>query len=61
MKKKKQICCNLCNIQFPCDELSSKRMKRHSDFHNLALIQKRNTVQGIPKYSITYSETELHG
>jgi ribosomal protein L39E len=30
--------------------MSSKRMKRHTDFHRLAKIQKRNTTYGIPKY-----------
>jgi hypothetical protein len=52
MDKKLLICCNLCGIQFPYDKSISNRMKRHTDFHKLALIQKRNTTPGTPKYSI---------
>ena len=34
------------------DNLCLERMKRHTDFHKLALIQKRNTTHGIPEYLI---------
>jgi hypothetical protein len=34
------------------DNLCLERMKRHADFHKFALIQKRNTTHGIPKYLI---------
>ncbi|MBT6646618.1 MAG: hypothetical protein HOB51_03765 [Thaumarchaeota archaeon] len=52
MNKKLLICCSLCSIQFPYDESISNRMKRHTDFHKFAKIQKRNTTSGTPKYSI---------
>jgi hypothetical protein len=61
MKEKLLICCNLCNMQFPCDESSSNRMKRHTDFHQFAQIQKRNTTHGIPKYSINIDLVKQHG
>tara|TARA_B110000438_G_scaffold30085_1_gene29251 strand:- start:156 stop:299 length:144 start_codon:yes stop_codon:yes gene_type:complete len=32
------------------DNLWLERMKRHTDFHKLALIQKRNTTHGTPEY-----------
>lgn len=34
------------------DDLCLERMKRHTDFHKLALKQKRNTTYEIPKYLI---------
>jgi len=36
----------------PNDELGMKRMERHSYFHQMARIQKRNTACGNPKYVI---------
>ena len=48
----KKILCNLCNMEIVNDNLCLERMKRHTDFHKLALIQKRNTTHGIPKYLI---------
>ena len=48
----KCINCNLCNIILPNDELGIERMKRHSYFHKMAQIQKRNTTCGNPKYVI---------
>jgi len=40
------------------DDLCLERMNRHTDFHKLALIQKRNTTHGIPKYLIISSQTK---
>lgn len=34
------------------DDFCIDRMKRYNDFHKLALIQKQNTLHGIPKYLI---------
>ena len=52
MNEQLLIYCNLCGIQFPYDDYSLNRMKRHTDFHKFALIQKRNTTHGIPEYLI---------
>ena len=54
----KKILCNLCNTEIVNDDLCLERMKRHTDFHKLALIQKRNTTHGIPKYLIISSQTK---
>ena len=43
--------CDLCQMLFdPTDPLYEHRTLRHSQFHKLAWIQKRNTTQGDPTY-----------
>ena len=39
-----------CDLILTNDELIKIRMNRHSIFHKTALIQKRNYIQGNPKY-----------
>lgn len=36
---------------FKVDQDLGKRLKRHNIFHSKARIQKRNTTNGIPKYT----------
>ena len=50
MKETSHIICSLCTLELLNDADASQRMKRHSYFHKMAGIQKRNTTQGIPKY-----------
>ena len=51
MVETSHILCSLCTLELLNDAHASQRMKRHSYFHKIAWIQKRNTTQGIPKYS----------
>jgi len=51
MKETSHILCSLCTLELLNDAHASQRMERHTYFHKMSWIQKRNTTQGIPKYS----------
>ena len=44
------IKCNLCNAYFFIDKDWVNRKPRHEEWHSKALIQKRNTTQGIVEW-----------
>jgi hypothetical protein len=46
--------CSVCGIILPFDKLAYERMKRHTEFHVMALIQKRNTSHEKPSYIIRF-------
>ena len=49
--QKSILTCSLCQMNFFIDDdLLSARLKRHTEFHKTARIQKRNTTQGVPRY-----------
>lgn len=48
----KYIKCSLCSMTFSNNDPDLViRLNRHTTWHKTARIQKRNTVNGIPKYS----------
>jgi hypothetical protein len=42
--------CDLCGMQLPDDDKIIIRMTRHTEFHEKAWVQHRNTTQGTPNY-----------
>ena len=51
--RKHELICSLCQMHFDSsDSLLIARLKRHTEFHKNARIQKRNTTQGTPSYEV---------
>ena len=52
--RKHELICSLCQMHFVAsDDLLIARLKRHTEFHEKARIQKRNTTQGTPSYEVS--------